>query len=93
MVSGRPADRVRQQPQRRRHLRRPAGRDGDAPPRQGCRERPGLVAGRTPARLQRHAYSLSFIDIGTGELTKLTYDGSVSDDLTWRDSVVGKSTW
>jgi Tol biopolymer transport system component len=44
-------------------------------------------------RYTRRAYSLSVVDISTGELTKLTYDGSASDDLAWRDSVVGKSTW
>jgi hypothetical protein len=44
-------------------------------------------------RYTRRAYSLSVVDIRTGEVRKLTYDGSVSDDPTWRDSVVGKSTF
>ena len=44
-------------------------------------------------RYTRRAYSLSVVDIRTGEVTKLTYDGSRSDDPTWRDDVVGKSTF
>lgn len=44
-------------------------------------------------RYTRHAYSLSVVDIASGKVSELTYDRSPSDDPTWRDSVVGKSSW
>jgi TolB protein len=44
-------------------------------------------------RYTRRAISLSVVDIDTGDVRELTYGGSAWDDPSWRDDVVGKSTW